>query len=93
LSEEILKSEKMKEAFENVMTAVKDIPTSEIKEGDTLFLVTSDMGKSTCFAKGKVIAIAGGLAMAAIKHPDILKALKAAVLMAEEDVNRDSANK
>jgi hypothetical protein len=62
MSGEILKSEKMKEAFENVMSAVKDILTSEIKEGDTLFLVTSDMGKGTCFAKGKVIDIAGGLA-------------------------------
>jgi hypothetical protein len=94
MSEEILKSEKLKEAFENVMKAVKDIPAFEIIEGNTLFLVINNRdGLPSLSAKGKVIDIAGVPAMAAIKYPDILKALKAAVLMAEEYVNRDSANK
>jgi hypothetical protein len=42
---------------------------------------------------GKGIDIADVPAMTAIDNSDILKLLKAAVLTAEEYVNRDSANK
>jgi hypothetical protein len=85
MSEDILKSEKLKEAFKNVMTAVEDIPNSEVIKCDVPFLVINDPkeGNLSCFAKGKVIDIANVLAMTARKYPDILKALKIAILMAE----------
>jgi hypothetical protein len=93
MSEEILKSEKLKEAFKKVVKAVEDIPASEIKDGNALFLVISDMGKGSLSAMGKMIDIVNVLAMVAIDNSDMLKILKAAVLMAEEYVNRDSANR
>jgi hypothetical protein len=93
MSEDILKSEKLKEAFKKVVKAVEDIPASEVTEGNALFLVINNMGKGSLSAIGKMIDIVNVLAMVAIDNSDMLKILKAAVLMAEEDVNRDSANK
>jgi hypothetical protein len=90
---EKVNSEKLKEAFKKVVKAVEDIPASEIKEGNALFLAISDMGKCSLSAMGKGIDIADVPAMTAIDNSDILKLLKAAVLTAEEDVNRDNANK
>jgi hypothetical protein len=88
MSEEVLKSEKLKEALKNVMTAVEDIPASEIIEGNALFPVISDMGKGSLSVMGKGIDIADVLAMTAIDNSDILKMLKTAVLTAEEYVNK-----